>query len=106
LASLYRVSEIDRTKIWEHIGKALEVADSKTSDDDVEHFVSECLESVQADYGQAAACDALTSLMLEMAGWPSEHRHDFLNYIRSHRHPVLTFGRQRWEQVKRKEIEL
>ena len=33
------------------------VADEKTSDDDVEHFVSECLESVNAEHGKAAACD-------------------------------------------------
>jgi hypothetical protein len=106
LASLYGVNEKDRTRIWQHIGKALEVADQKTTDDDVEHFLSECLESVQADPGQAAASDALTSLTMELAAWPPAQRHDWLSYIRSHRYVVLTFGRARWEQVKSKEVGL
>lgn len=106
LAHLYGVNESDRTKLWAHIGKALEVADSKTSDDDVDHFLSECLESVGAEHGRAAACDALTALAMEVAAWPAEHRHDFLNYLRAHRYTVLTFGRARWESVKAGEVEL
>lgn len=106
LAHLYGVNESDRTKLWEHIGKALVVADEKTSDDDIEHFISECLVSVQAEHGRAAACDALTQLTMEATTWPPEQRHDFLNYVRAHRFTVLTFGRARWEQVKKEEIEL
>lgn len=106
LAHLYAVDESDRTKLWSHIGKALEVADEKTSDDDVEHFLCECLASIQADPGRAAACDALTALTMEMASWPAEQRHEWLNYLRSHRYTVLTFGRARWESHKRGEVEL
>ena len=82
------------------------VADEKTSDDDVEHFVSECLESVNAEHGRAAACRCVSSLIAEIVSWPPEQRHDFLNYIRAHRYTVLTFGRQRWDQVKKKEVAL
>jgi len=103
---LYGVNERDRTSLWEHIGKALAVADEKTSDDDVEHFISECLGAVNAEHGKAAACDALSALIAEIVGWPPEQRHDFLNYVRAHRYTVLTFGRQRWEQVKRREVAL
>jgi hypothetical protein len=105
LAQLYNVSE-DRLKLWEHVGKALNTALDRTSDDDVDHFLSLCLESIQAEHGQAAACDALTALTCEVASWPAEQRHDFLGYIRAHLYSVLTFGRQRWELVKRKEVEL
>lgn len=106
LASLYGVDEQDRTKLWGHIGKALEVADEKTPDDDVERFLSECLAGIQADPGRAAACDALTALTMEVAAWPAEQRHEWLDYLRAHRYPVLTFGRQRWESVKKGEVEL
>ena len=106
LAKLYDVDDKDRTALWQHIGKALEVADEKTTDDDVEHFVNECLSIVKADPAQSAAGDALTALLSEMAGWPAEVRHDWLNYLRSHRYPVLTFGRMRWELVKKGEVEL
>jgi hypothetical protein len=99
LAKLYAVSD-DRTKLWEHVGKAIQVADEKTSDDDVEHFVSECLALVSAEPGLAAADEDLGSLLSEMVGWPPEHRHDWLNYLRSHRYSVLTFGRQKWEEHK------
>ena len=105
LASLYNVSD-DRMKLWEHVGKALSTALDRTADDDVDHFLSLCLESIQADLGQAAACDALTAVTCEVATWSAEQRHDFLGYLRSHLYSVLTFGRQRWEQVKRKEVEL
>jgi len=106
LAHLYGVDDRDRTKVWDHVGKALVVADEKTSDDDVEHFISECLESVHAEHGKAAACEALGSLVSEIVAWPPEQRHDFLNYVRAHRYTVLTFGRQRWERIKKKEIAL
>lgn len=106
LAHLYAVDESDRTKLWSHIAKALEVADEKTSDDDVEHFLSECLGSVQADPGRAAACDALTALTMELAAWPAEQRHEWLNYLRSHRYTVLTFGRAKWDDVKAGRVEL
>lgn len=108
LASLYNVTgdDGDRTQLWGHIGKALEVADEKTSDDDIEHFLHECLASIQADPGRAAASDALTSMTMEISAWPEEQRRDFLNYVRAHRYVVLTFGRQRWERVKAKEVDL
>lgn len=99
LAKLYAVSD-DRTKLWEHVGKAIEVANEKTSDDDVEHFVSECLALVGAEPGAAAADESLGSLLSEMVTWPPEHRHDWLNYLRSHKYSVLTFGRQKWEEHK------
>lgn len=105
LASLYDVSD-DRTQLWGHIGKALDVADEKTANDDIEHFLSECLASIQADPGRAAASDALTSLAMEMAAWPPEQRHEFVQYVRSHRYTVLTFGRARWESVKSGEVAL
>jgi len=99
LASLDAIDTGDnRVRLWETVGKALEVADQKTSDDDIEHFVSECLTIVGAEPGVAAANDDLISLLGEMVSWPAEHRHDFLNYLRSHRYVVLTFGRQKWQQ--------
>jgi hypothetical protein len=99
LAKLYAVSD-DRTKLWEHIGKAIQVADEKTADDDVEHFVSECLSLVAAEPGIAAADEDLGSLLSELSTWPPEHRHDWLNYLRSHRYSVLAFGRAKWEEFK------
>jgi hypothetical protein len=105
MAHLYAVDD-DRTKIWQHIGKALITALERTSDDDVEHFLTIALDSINSDHGRAASCDALTKLSCEIAAWPAEQRHDFLNYTKSHIYAVLTFGRQRWEQVKKKELEL
>lgn len=99
LAELYSVDE-DRKKLWEHVGKAFAVADEKTSDDDIEHFINECLTVVGADTGMAAANEGLTGLIMEVAEWPPETRHDFRGYLRAHRVPVLVFGRARWGQVK------
>ena len=72
----------------------------------MEHFLTVCLDLVKADHGAAASCKALTHLSCEVATWPAEQRHDFLHYCKAHIYSVLTFGRQRWELVKKKEVEL
>lgn len=100
LADLYDVNGDDRTKLWEHVGKALTVADEKTTDDDIEHFINECLIVVGADIAIAAAHEGLKGLLFEVAEWSPEIRNDFLNYLRSHRVPVLVFGRAKWGQIK------
>lgn len=105
LASLYNVSE-DRTSIWEHIGKAIKTSLSKVSDDDIDRFISLCLESVQADEAKTAASAPLLAVMSTAAMWEPEHRFAFLQYLGTHSYAVLVHARARWEQVKKGEIDL
>jgi hypothetical protein len=100
LADLYDVSDADRTALWEHIAKALAVADERTAGDDMERFVSEALSVVKADPARAAANDGLSGLLHEMAGWPPATRAEFLAHLRTRPYAVLTFGRARWEEHK------
>lgn len=98
--------ELDRLTLWGRIGTAFETALAKTSDDDLDRFSDLCLEHVQADPGRAAACDALTQERATWAARPPEWRHAFLGYVASHRYAVLAHGRQRWDEVKAKRVEL
>lgn len=105
LAHLFGES-LDRLTLWGRIGSAFETACARVSDDDLDRWLNLLLEHVQADPVQVAACDALTQLVQTWAVRPPEWRHALLNYCRSHRYPLLTHGRARWELVKRKEAEL
>lgn len=105
LASLFGES-LDRTTLWGRIGSAFETACAKVSDDDLDRWLNLLLEHVQADPVRAAACDAMTQTVQTWAVRPPEWRHSLLNYCRSHRYPLLTHGRARWELVKSKEVEL
>ena len=105
LASLFGEG-LDRITLWDRIGSALETAGAKVSDDDLDRFVSLCLEHVQASPAKAAACDALAQLISTFAVRPAEWRHALLRYLHTHRYAVLVHGRARWEQVKAKEVEL
>lgn len=96
----------DRTKLWEHVGKALETALAKVQDDDLEQLASLCFESVQADMGVVAALPAVLSLLEDFARWPRGQRLAYLAYLRANLYPVVVHGRARWEQVKSEEIEL
>lgn len=105
LAHLFGPS-LDRLSMWEKIGSALASATAKVSDDDLDRFVTLCLEHVQAEDSQVAACDALLSLLEAWQLRPKEWRLSLLNYLATHRSAVLIRGRRRWEQVKSKEVEL
>ena len=105
LAKLFG-DDLDRKTLWGRIGSALETAHAKVSDDDLDRFADLCLEHVQADPGQAAACDALTTLRQQWGAWPPETRFGVLAYLATHRYAALTHGRARWELVKKGEVEL
>lgn len=99
LADLYGVDDKDRLQLWEHIAKAMDVADERATDGDVERFVSEALTAVQADGARAAAHAELGGLLAEIDRWPTAVRHAFLARIRTHRYAVLSFGQRRWKEV-------
>ncbi len=104
-ARLYNVPG-DRTELWQHIGKAVETSLAKVSDDDCDRFVSLCMESIQAEDSQVAACAAVLQILETFASRPPEWRHEFLSYLGTHRQAALVFARQRWEQVKSGGVEL
>lgn len=98
--------DLDRLTLWSRIDSALETAGAKVSDDDLDRWLSLCLEHVKADAGRAAACDSLQQVIETFAVRPAEWRHELLAYIATHRYAVVARGRARWEQVKRKEVDL
>ena len=105
LAHLYG-EELDRLSLWSRIDSALETAGAKVSDDDLDRWLSLCLEHVKADAGKAAACDPLRHVIETFAVRTPEWRHEFLAYVATHRYAVVARGRARWEQVKSKEVDL
>lgn len=92
--------DLDRKTLWSRIGSALETADARVSDDDLERFASLCLDHVKAEPGRAAAHEGLGDLLATFAGRPTEWRFAYLGYLRSHRYPALQFGRRRWEEIR------
>lgn len=107
LASLYGVSE-DRKDLWPHITKAVATALAKVTDADLDRFATLCLESVQADPAQMAACDPLFQVLSQFAAHEAvpEWRHAFLQYIRSHLMAIVVHSRDRWKRVIAKEATL
>lgn len=104
LAELFGDS-LDRLTLWARIGSALSTSVAKVSDGDLERFVNLCLEHVQADPAQAAACNSLSQLLADFEGKPPEWRQGLLNYIGSHLYPILAHGRARWQEVKKGTVE-
>lgn len=105
LASLFG-EELDRLTLWSRIDSALEQAGAKVADGDLDRYVSLCLEHVKADAGKAAACEGLRQLFATFAARPIEWRQALVRHIASRRYAVVVRGRDRWEQVKAKEIDL
>lgn len=98
--------DLDRLTLSSRIDSALESACAKVSDDDLDRFVTICLDHIQADAAQAAACEPLRQLLETFLVRPPEWRQEFLHYIGTHRLAVVVRGKARWDLVKNKEIEL
>lgn len=106
LADLFG-DDLERITLWTRIDTALATSLAKVgSSNDIDQFASFCLEHVKAEAGQSAASQPLLAILDTMNRVPSEDRHAFLGYFRDHRYPAIVFGRQRWELVKKKEVEL
>ena len=106
LADLFG-DDLDRMTLWSRIDTALATSLGKVgSSDDVDSFASLCLEHVRADAGRSASCQPLLAILDTLGRAPAEDRRSFLAYFRDHRYPALVFGRQRWELVKKKEVDL
>ncbi|MGE4195966.1 MAG: hypothetical protein AB7G11_02425 [Phycisphaerales bacterium] len=105
MASLFG-DDLDRKSLWSRIGSAIETACAKVSDDDLDRFVTLCLEHVAADPSATAACPPLLQVLETFAQRPPEWRFAFLAWFRSHRYAAIVHGRARWEGVKAKEIDL
>lgn len=97
---------LDRVSLWERIGSALQTSCAKVSDDDVDRFVTLCLEHIQASDSLVAACDSLGQMIGTFSARPSEWRYAFLDYINTHRTPLLVHARARHKEVLAGRIEL
>lgn len=104
-ASLFGES-LDRMTLWERIGSAIRTSCAKVSDDDIDRFVSLCLEHIQADDSRIAASEPMKQMIEVFAARPTEWRFAFLAYINTHRTPLLVHSRSRWEGVKKGTVEL
>ena len=106
LAELFG-DDLDRLTLWGRIDTALATSLARVgSSDDVDLFASLCLDHVKADAGRSAACQPLLATLDTFGRAPAEDRQAFLAYFRDHRYPAIVFGRQRWDRVKKKEVEL
>lgn len=93
-------SDLDRITLWDRIGSAIEVAYSKTIDDDHEFFISEVCRHIMA--GTAAArCDDLVKIIVRVSEWESEQRVLWMSYLSSHLPIVLVNARSAWESFKK-----
>jgi hypothetical protein len=97
---------LDRITLWEKIGSALRTSCAKVSDDDLDRFVTLCLEHIQAEDSKVAACAALMQMIETFAVRPSEWKYAFTAYINTHRTALLVHARSRWESVKKGTVEL
>jgi len=97
---------LERVTLWAKIDAALAGACAKVSDADLGRFVTLCLDTIQADPARAFACDPMVTLLQVFEVRPPEWRYAFVNHIASRRYAVVALGRQRWEQVKNKEVDL
>jgi hypothetical protein len=92
--------ELDRMTLWDRIGSAVQVAFSKTVDDDHEFFISEVCRHIMA--GTAAArCEELNTVLQRVTAWEAEQRVAWMQYLASHLPVVLINARAEWEKVKK-----
>ena len=97
---------LDRITLWERIGSALRTSCAKASDDDLDRFVTLCLEHIQAEDSKVAACEPLKAMIETFAVRPSEWKYAFTAYVNTHRTALLVHARSRWENVKKGSVEL
>lgn len=99
LPELYGDS-LDRLKLWDRIGSALETAHAKTAGHDVEFFVSNVLEHLKCEPARAARHWGLSEFIETQAAWSPEQSSAFLSYLATHRPVVLVKARMIWERTK------
>lgn len=97
---------LDRITLWERIGSALRTSCAKVSDDDLDRFITLCLEHIQAEDSRVAACEPLKQIIETFAVRPSEWKYAFTNYVNTHRTALLVHARSRWENVKKGTVDL
>ena len=97
---------LDRLTLWERIGSAFSTSLAKVSDDDLDRFVTLCLEHIKAEDGRVAACEPLLHMLETFAVRPREWRQAFLQYLLTHRTAAIIHARARWEKVKVKAVNL
>lgn len=97
---------LDRITLWERIGSALRTSCAKVSDDDLDRWVTLCLEHIQAEDAKTAACEPLKQMIEVFAVRPPEWKFAFLAYVNTHRLALLVHARSRWELVKKEQVAL
>lgn len=96
LPSVYG-STLDRMKMWEKIGSALQSGYAKTAGGDVDLFVNHVLDSIQADMGRVVASAKLEEALNDLQLLPQNDRQDWLQWLISHLAPVLLEARRQYK---------
>lgn len=92
--------ELDRMKLWDRIGTAMEVAHAKTAGHDVEFYISNVLDHIKCEPAKALRHNGLSEFIAMQAVWSAEQSSAFLAYLATHRHVVLVKARMVWEKTK------
>ncbi|HEY3967267.1 MAG TPA: hypothetical protein VGM05_22095 [Planctomycetaceae bacterium] len=92
--------DLDRTSLWDRIASALATAAAKTTDGDMDRFVSLCLDHVRADAAKAARHPEIGAMLHDWSEQSAAWRQGFVRYVATRSFAILAHGRVRWERVK------
>lgn len=85
---------LERLKMWDKIANAIQSAYAKTVDGDIDLFVQQVLESIQAEVTAAICCEPLTDAIDQLHAMSPDDRQRWCDYLATHLTPILVFARR------------
>ncbi len=90
---------LDRVTMWDKIASAIQSAYAKTVGGDLDLFMQQVFESIQADPSKVVASDRMVSAIDSLQRMDEQQRQDWMRYLVTHLIPVLVHARREHKSV-------
>lgn len=100
LAICFNRKSLDAVTIWSRIDSAIQKGLADCDGEDVDRFLSTCLEHVLANINVTAAQPDAIRIQQSLLKLSGDERVYFLQYLAKHRYVAITLGREKWEERK------
>lgn len=100
LAIGFNRRELDAVTLWSRIDSAIQKGLADCDGEDVDRFVSACLEHILAPINVVATHGTALEIQSTLTKLQDSQRAYFLQYLSRHRYAAIVLGREKWEQHK------
>jgi hypothetical protein len=100
LAICFNRRQLEAVTIWSRIDAAIQKGLADCDGEDVDRFLSTCLEHVLANISVVASQPDAIRIQQSILKLSGDERVYFLQYLAKHRYVAIVLGREKWEMRK------